>query len=129
MVIDIDHFKRVNDTFGHDAGDEVLKAFSQRLRGVIRAGDLLCRLGGEEFVMVMPGADAESAAGIAERVRLAIEQEDFAVGSSNRLISITASIGLAERGEAQDWRGLYHRADQALYRAKMEGRNRVNAAA
>ena len=129
MIIDIDHFKRVNDTFGHDAGDEVLKAFSQRLRGVIRAGDLLCRLGGEEFVMVMPGADAANAAGIAERARLAIEQADFAVGSSNRLISITASIGVAERGDAQDWRGLYHRADQALYRAKMEGRNRVNAAA
>jgi two-component system, cell cycle response regulator len=107
----------------------VLRAFSQRLRAVIRTGDLLCRLGGEEFVMVMPGADAENAAGIAERARLAIEQEDFAVGSSSPPISITASIGLAELGEDQDWRELYHRADQALYRAKTEGRNRVNAAA
>ena len=129
MIIDIDHFKRVNDTFGHDAGDEVLKAFSQRLRGVIRAGDLLCRLGGEEFVMVMPGADAENAADIAERARLAIEREEFGVGSSGRLISVTTSIGLAELGEDQDWRELYQRADQALYRAKTEGRNRVKAAA
>jgi len=71
MIVDIDHFKRVNDTFGHDVGDEILKAFSQRLRAVIRAGDLLCRLGGEEFVMVLPGADAANAASIAERARLA----------------------------------------------------------
>jgi len=129
MIVDIDHFKRVNDTFGHDVGDEILKAFSQRLRAVIRAGDLLCRLGGEEFVMVLPGADAANAASIAERARLAIEQEDFAVASASRPLAITASIGLAEGGETQDWRELYRRADQALYRAKTEGRNRVNAAA
>ena len=129
MIVDIDHFKRVNDTFGHDVGDEILKAFSQRLRAVIRAGDLLCRLGGEEFVMVLPGADSANAASIAERARLAIEQEDFAVASASRPLAITASIGLAEGGETQDWRELYRRADQALYRAKTEGRNRVNAAA
>ena len=129
LIVDIDHFKRVNDTYGHDAGDEVLKAFSQRLRSVIRKGDILCRLGGEEFVMVMPGASANDAASIAERARLAVAREGFAVGGSNHLIPITASIGLAERGEDQDWRELYHCADQALYRAKAEGRNRVNAAA
>jgi two-component system cell cycle response regulator len=129
LIVDIDHFKRVNDTYGHDAGDEVLRAFSQRLRGVIRKGDLLCRLGGEEFVMVMPGANAAAAAGIAERARLAVAREAFAVGGGNRKIPITASIGLAELGGSQDWRELYHCADQALYRAKAEGRNRVNAAA
>jgi len=129
LIVDIDHFKRVNDTYGHDAGDEVLKAFSHRLRAVIRSGDLLCRLGGEEFVMVMPGANAKDAIGIAERARLVVEQEPFALGGSNRSIAVTASIGLAERGPDQDWRELYHSADQALYRAKAEGRNRVNAAA
>ena len=129
IIVDIDHFKRVNDTFGHDTGDEVLKAFSQRLRGVIRSGDLLCRLGGEEFVIVMPGAGTVDAVGIAERLRLAIEQEDFAVGTLNRPLSLTASMGLAELGCAQDWRELYRRADQALYRAKTEGRNQVKAAA
>ncbi len=129
MIVDIDHFKRVNDTYGHDAGDEVLKAFSQRLRGIIRLGDLLCRLGGEEFVLVMPGPDARDAVNIAERVLQVIEQEKFPLGPSGRLLTITASIGLAERGEALDWRDLYHRADQALYRAKAAGRNRVSAAA
>ena len=129
MIVDIDHFKRVNDTFGHDAGDEVLKTLSQRLRSIIRAGDLLCRMGGEEFLIVMPGADAEKGAGIAERARLVIEREEFAVGGSNHPIPITTSIGLAELRADQDWRELYRRADQALYRAKSEGRNRVKAAA
>jgi len=86
-------------------------------------------LGGEEFVMVLPGADAANAASIAERARLAIEQEDFAVASASRPLAITASIGLAECGDVADWRELYRRADKALYRAKTEGRNRVNAAA
>lgn len=129
MIVDIDHFKQVNDTFGHDAGDDVLKVFSQRLRGVIRAGDLLCRIGGEEFVMVMPGAYPAIAAEIAERLRQAVESEGFAIGNTGRLIPITASIGLAACGGIQDWRELYRCADQALYRAKEEGRNRVSIAA
>ena len=77
MILDIDHFKRVNDTYGHDCGDEVLKGFADRLRGIIRGGDLLCRLGGEEFVIVMPGVKVSAAARIAERARQAIEQEPF----------------------------------------------------
>jgi two-component system cell cycle response regulator len=129
MIVDIDHFKRVNDTYGHDAGDEVLKAFSQRLRGVIRKGDLLCRLGGEEFVMVMPGANSVDAVGIAERARVAVARDNFAVGASDRLIPVTASIGVAALGVGENWRELYHCADQALYRAKAEGRNRVTVSA
>jgi two-component system cell cycle response regulator len=129
MIVDIDHFKSVNDTYGHAAGDEVLKAFSQRLRGVIRKCDLLCRLGGEEFVMVMPGADGADAVGIAERAREEVARESFAISGLNRLIPVTASIGVAALGDGEDWRDLYHCADKALYRAKAEGRNRVTAAA
>jgi two-component system cell cycle response regulator len=126
MILDIDHFKQVNDTYGHDCGDEVLKAFADRLRGIIRGGDLLCRLGGEEFVIVMPGVNVQAATRIAERARLAIQQEHFVIDATGRAIPVTVSIGLAERAE-NDAGSLYRRADQALYRAKAEGRNRVSA--
>jgi two-component system cell cycle response regulator len=127
MILDIDHFKRVNDTYGHDAGDEVLIAFADRLRGIIRGGDLLCRLGGEEFVILMPGVNVVAASRIAERARLAIEREQFPINKGARAISITASIGLAERRDDLDPHELYRRSDRALYRSKAEGRNRVSA--
>jgi two-component system, cell cycle response regulator len=127
MILDIDHFKRVNDTYGHDCGDEVLKGFADRLRGIIRSGDLLCRLGGEEFVIVMPNVNAPSAARIAERARAAIQQEPFVMPTTGQSIPVTASIGLAERREDTNPHELYRRADQALYRSKSEGRNRVTA--
>ena len=127
MILDIDHFKRVNDTYGHDAGDEVLKAFADRLRGIIRGGDLLCRLGGEEFVIVMPNVNIAAATRIAERARLAVEEEAFLVSNATRSLSITTSVGIAERTERSDSHDLYRRADQALYRSKAEGRNRVSA--
>ena len=126
MILDIDHFKKVNDTYGHDCGDEVLKGFADRLRGIIRGGDLLCRLGGEEFVIVMPGVNATAAARIAERARMAVESEAFTM-PTGQTIAITASIGLAERKEDTNPHELYRRADQALYRSKSEGRNRVTA--
>ncbi len=127
MILDIDHFKQVNDTYGHDCGDEVLKSFADRLRGIIRGGDLLCRLGGEEFVIVMPGVNVQAATRIAERARLAIQQEQFVIDKSGRMIPVTVSIGLAERAADGDASSLYRRADRALYRAKAEGRNRVSA--
>ena len=127
MILDIDHFKRVNDTYGHECGDEVLKSFADRLRGIVRGGDLLCRLGGEEFVIVMPGVNVHAAARIAERARLAIQQEQFVIDRSGRMIPVTVSIGLAERDAEGDAGSLYRRADRALYRAKNEGRNRVSA--
>ncbi len=126
MILDIDHFKRINDTFGHDCGDEVLKGFADRLRGIVRGGDLLCRLGGEEFVIVMPGVNIQAAARIAERARQAIEQETFPL-DAERQATVTASIGLAERRDDMSPHDLYRRADQALYRSKSEGRNRVTA--
>jgi two-component system, cell cycle response regulator len=127
MILDIDHFKQVNDTYGHDCGDEVLKGFADRLRGIIRGGDLLCRLGGEEFVIVMPGVNVQAATRIAERARLAVQQEQFVIDATGRMIPVTVSIGIAERGGEGDANSLYRRADRALYRAKAEGRNRVSA--
>ena len=126
MILDIDYFKKVNDTYGHDCGDEVLKGFADRLRGIIRGGDLLCRLGGEEFIIVMPGVNVTAASRIAERARQAIESEAFLM-PTGQSIAITASIGLAERREDTSPHELYRRADQALYRSKSEGRNRVTA--
>jgi two-component system cell cycle response regulator len=127
MILDIDFFKKVNDTYGHDCGDEVLKGFADRLRGIVRGGDLLCRLGGEEFVIVMPGVDVQAAARIAERARHAVQQEPFVMANTGQTIAITASIGLAERRDDTNPHELYRRADQALYRSKSEGRNRVTA--
>jgi two-component system cell cycle response regulator len=127
LIFDIDHFKSVNDTYGHDCGDEVLKGFADRLRGVIRGGDLLCRLGGEEFVIVMPNSSLEVATKVAERTRSAIQEEPFVIDNAGRTIPITVSIGVAGRGADNDADSLYRRADRALYRSKSEGRNRVTA--
>ena len=127
MILDIDHFKRVNDTYGHDCGDEVLKGFADRLRAIIRGGDLLCRLGGEEFVIVMPNVTLEAAGRIAERARITIQEEPIPGNRDGVAIPITVSIGLAERGASGDADSLYRRADRALYRSKTDGRNRVSA--
>ena len=82
MILDIDHFKRINDTFGHDAGDLVLKGFAAELQQIVRGGDLVCRLGGEEFLVAMPGLDATHAARMAERARRAIENKEFPIGDA-----------------------------------------------
>ncbi len=125
MILDIDHFKRINDSFGHDAGDLVLKGFAAELQQIVRGGDLVCRLGGEEFIVAMPGLDANHAGRTAERARRSIENRAFPVGDAGAPVSITVSIGLADiRGE-QDPADLYRRADQALYLSKSAGRNRV----
>jgi two-component system, cell cycle response regulator len=126
MILDIDHFKRINDTYGHDAGDLVLKGFAAELQRIVRGGDLVCRLGGEEFLVAMPGADAPHAARMAERARRTIENTEFSIPAAAGSVSITVSIGLADwRGE-QDSADLYRRADRALYRSKSAGRNRVS---
>src|ERR1700722_6663538 len=127
MILDIDHFKQVNDTYGHQAGDEVLKGFSDRIRRIIRGGDLLCRLGGEEFVVVMPNVPLDVARRVAERARVSIEEAPFVIEKSGRTIPITVSIGLAERGRDAEADALYQRADKALSRSKAEGRNRVTS--
>ncbi|MCK3775154.1 PleD family two-component system response regulator [Ensifer sesbaniae] len=129
-MTDIDRFKQVNDTYGHDAGDEVLREFANRIRTTVRGADLACRFGGEEFVVVMPDTSAEMAAGVAERLRLIIESLPFPVPQADGVLKVTASMGIATlRPDADTAEALLKRADTALYQAKNEGRNRVVAAA
>ncbi len=125
MILDIDHFKSVNDSYGHPAGDEVLRAFAGRIRRVIRQADLPCRFGGEEFVVIMPDTQTSVAAGIAERLRAAIQGELFQIDDGKRAIPVTVSIGLAESVGGCDPDTLFRRADRALYLSKRAGRNRV----
>jgi len=128
MIIDVDHFKSVNDTCGHDAGDEVLKGLAQRMRRIVRSADLVCRLGGEEFVIVMPDTPLSISAKVAERVRLAVQSTPFKIDASGGKLSVTVSIGLAERTMDANPDALLRRADKALYDSKSSGRNRVTAA-
>jgi two-component system cell cycle response regulator len=126
LALDIDHFKSINDTHGHDAGDDVLRDFALRIKRSIRGIDLACRCGGEEFIIVMPETDMAVAASVAERLRRRIATEPFAVSEGTRTIPVTLSIGIATLRERDDTpAGLLKRADQALYRAKRDGRNRV----
>jgi two-component system cell cycle response regulator len=128
LVLDIDYFKSVNDTYGHDAGDDVLREFAIRVRKSIRGIDLACRYGGEEFVIVMPETDMAVAATVAERLRRRIATEPFPIEQGARAIEVTISIGLASLdGEDDTAQTMLRRADQALYRAKRDGRNRVVA--
>jgi len=130
LVIDIDHFKKVNDSFGHDVGDEVLSEFAVRLASNVRAIDLPVRHGGEEFVVVMPDTDLEDARRIAERIRLHAAGAPFRVMGGQELLSVTISIGVACSAGSEDTpTALLKRADEAVYEAKSRGRNRVIARA
>lgn len=126
LIADIDHFKRVNDTYGHDAGDAVLREFAARFRRNTRGIDLGCRLGGEEFVIVMPETELRRAFQVGERLRAAIASEQFKLDASKEL-RMTASVGVATLEPADTGATLYKRADNALYAAKNAGRNRVMA--
>ncbi|MEQ1649566.1 MAG: PleD family two-component system response regulator [Hyphomicrobiaceae bacterium] len=127
LITDIDFFKRVNDTHGHDAGDAVLREFANRLRRNTRGIDLACRLGGEEFVIIMPDTELMRGYQVGERLRACIAAEPFRVNSEIEL-RVTASVGVATfAGDAETPDSLYKRADGALYAAKRDGRNRVMA--
>ena len=125
MMVDIDHFKSVNDRFGHAAGDAVLCEVARRLRACIRTYDAVGRFGGEEFLVVAPGCDTAPGRAQAERLRGVVCSE--AVLLKDLSISVTVSVGVATAPEpkAQDWEALLSGADKALYRAKENGRNRV----
>jgi two-component system cell cycle response regulator len=130
MIMDLDRFKSINDTYGHDGGDEVLREFAKRLRKNVRGIDLACRFGGEEFVVVMPDTEAHIAERVGERIRAAIEMTPFELGQQGRSIPVTVSIGVSSLHRGQDSvADLMKRADVALYEAKTTGRNRVVAKA
>lgn len=127
LLTDIDFFKPVNDTYGHDAGDHVLKEFAARLKNNIRGIDLACRFGGEEFVVVMPDTDMTKAYLVGERLRQCIASTGFTLPQGQEL-EVTASLGVAALEGVDDTpESLIKRADQALYAAKRDGRNRVVA--
>ena len=126
LILDIDHFKTVNDRYGHLAGDEVLRELAERMLRQVRSVDLVARFGGEEFVVVMPETDLGGAAIVAERLRMAIASTPFSIESGSERVPITISIGVAaaEVGEG-GVDSLLKRADEALYAAKNSGRDRV----
>jgi two-component system, cell cycle response regulator len=130
LSIDVDFFKAVNDTHGHEAGDKVLQELAGRIRENVRGVDLACRVGGEEFTVILPSTDNSVAQIIAERIRQAVAQRPFNAGASNNTLKVTASVGIATlEGPNDRVEDLLRRSDQALYKAKRDGRNRVICAA
>ncbi|MEQ8297163.1 MAG: GGDEF domain-containing protein [Nitratireductor sp.] len=125
MILDLDHFKSVNDTHGHDVGDEVLRAVAGCLRDFTRYHDVAARLGGEEFAVVAPNMDQELLAKLAERIRKAIS--GLTVVSGNIRLKVTTSVGIAVWDGKETAEDFFRRADRMLYQAKRLGRNRVCA--
>jgi two-component system cell cycle response regulator len=127
LMIDLDHFKRVNDSFGHLVGDDVLRDVAQLLMETIRSSDMVARYGGEEFLVLLPETDDAGAEQFAERIRVAIELHDFGGRADQPGLRLTTSVGVATFPAAriESVEDLFARADAALYRAKADGRNRV----
>jgi two-component system, cell cycle response regulator len=127
LLFDIDHFKHVNDTHGHPAGDQVLRELAGRAMRHVRSVDLIGRLGGEEFIIVMPETNLGGAVVVADRLRDAIAHEAFALRPSGERLPITISVGIAAAARGEELEPVLKRADDALYAAKHAGRNRVVA--
>lgn len=125
-LIDADHFKAINDAYGHPAGDTVLRALAGRMQGILRASDTLCRYGGEEFALVLPHITEENASFLLERLRKSIEELEVELEDGGS-IRVTISIGLTQLAEGLTPGEMVRRADEALYAAKEAGRNRVTA--
>jgi len=127
MLIDVDHFKRVNDTFGHSAGDQILVNIGQALNHCVRPGDFVARLGGDEFAILLAGLTNQDADSVGQRIRKTIELFNFNVGDgSEAQTSVTMSMGLVVVYPSDTADSLFDRADKALYRSKEMGRNRLN---
>jgi diguanylate cyclase (GGDEF)-like protein len=128
VILDLDNFKDINDAFGHAVGDRVLKEIARRIDNAVREGDTAFRIGGEEFLVLLPGASLDRAREVAERLREALVDEP--VDHPEEAIPVSASVGVVTfEGGSDDWERLLMRADEALYRAKDLGRNRVEVAA
>jgi len=123
LIIDMDHFKLVNDQFGHLAGDDVLRNLSATMKGCLRESDFICRWGGEEFVALLKGCNENDAKAMAEKIRQAVESKETKYGTN--IIKLTISIGVSQWHKDEQFDQLIHRADMALMEAKRLGRNRV----
>ncbi len=127
-MADIDHFKSINDRYGHPAGDEVLKWFSKILANNMKGRDTVARYGGEEFAIILPQTSLENAAMLAGQIRTQLEQQLWKKpGAANTLLRVTASFGVAQLADGEGTSGLIQRADAKLYESKAQGRNRVAA--
>jgi diguanylate cyclase (GGDEF)-like protein len=125
-MCDIDHFKRVNDTYGHPAGDGVLREVSRRIVACVRRADIALRYGGEEFMLILPQTDANLLVAIGEKIRQAVSATPVDMGAAGVRLPLTISVGVAAfRADSDSGETLIARADAALYRAKEGGRNRV----
>lgn len=127
MILDLDHFKSINDTHGHDVGDEVLRAVSRCLMEHTRHHDFVARLGGEEFAVIVPNMDSESLAAFAERLRSAVERLALDVGNVRLRITMSVGLAVAQGAGSDNAAALVKRADVNLYNAKQGGRNRICA--
>ncbi len=125
ILLDLDHFKLINDDHGHVVGDQVLQQVGQLLSTEIRSSDFAGRYGGEEFIIVTPEVETEEAAELAERIRTSLEQIEFEGNEENENFKVTCSAGVASYDESLSPKALITRADQAMYYAKGEGRNQV----
>ncbi|GIU25234.1 diguanylate cyclase [Shewanella schlegeliana] len=123
LLLDIDHFKRVNDSHGHNIGDLVIQSLSQQLKAQLRSDDLLCRWGGEEFLILLPGCSLSQASEVAQKLRKQVEERLLTVNGCE--INVTISCGVAECQTSEKTEELINRVDIALYQAKEQGRNRV----
>ena len=126
-ILDIDHFKKVNDTYGHTTGDEALRSVAAKLRDHIRHPDVIGRYGGEEFLIVLPNSEAKAAAEQASRLCREIRKTQ--IEANDHILSVTISVGIAQlRIRQENWEGVLHRADEALYQAKNAGRDQWSVA-
>lgn len=122
VILDIDYFKKVNDQFGHQVGDDILVSVALVLKGITRKSDVVARLGGEEFGIILPDTDEGTAYNVADKIRMNIENAKF-----SKIEKLTLSAGVTEYVANQDMKDVFYKADQALYEAKNSGRNRVFA--
>lgn len=125
IMTDIDHFKHVNDEYGHLAGDEILREAARRLVSNVRQYDSVGRFGGEEFAIVVPGSDEQGAGGVAERIRLAFDDSPMIAGETSVHVTLSLGVATLHAGISSDLESIVRAADTALYRAKNTGRNRV----
>jgi diguanylate cyclase (GGDEF)-like protein len=127
IMADVDHFKTINDTMGHAAGDTVLKEVAERLKSDLRPYDLAGRYGGEEFLMILPGCDLRTGARRADEIRRLVERTPISTGCGNAKITVSMGVTVTSSSRGQTLAGVLQQADSALYTAKNNGRNRVEA--